>query len=309
MQPSQLKTAQLQYFLDVAETGSFTKAAEKNYTSQSNVSYAIRELEKTLQVPLFLRKNSELSMTKYGQEFLPYVQRAFAELEQGCSMLEGMANPDSGSVKVAFSFIFSLSAMPDLFRYIFLASARDDVQLDLQPVMAHINDNIQCVEDLLLDGTCELGLTCVRVRDEIASVVVGQQEHVLLLPKNHPLAGAEKLSLQDVADEPFVLLNGDTEITGNWYKNIFDAAGVVPKLVHAGMDWLSLLVEVSAGRCLTVAPRSNLSGYDIATVSLDHPMKNRDVHLAWPTNRKLSRAGLYAKEQMLKYYEEHNRIF
>lgn len=302
MQPTKLKIQQLWYFMDAAETGSFTRAAEKNYTSQSNISYAIREMEKVLDVPLFLRRNGEISLTKYGEAFLPYVKKSFEQLEQGCQTLYQMANPGSGTVRVGFSFIFSLSTIPDLFRYIYTATGQSGGQIDLHPVMAHVNDNVTCVEDLILEGSCDLGLTCVRVREDIASIPVDQQELVLLLPDSHPLAGRKKLTLHDVKDEPFILLNGDTEITGNYYVNMFEHDGITPTLIDSGMDWLSLLVEVSAGKCLTIVPRSNFSGYDVVGVELEHPMKYRDIHLAWPTNRKLNSAAEYCKKLILNYY-------
>ena len=214
-----------------------------------------------------------------------------------------MSDPGSGEVKVGFSFIFSLNMIPGVFHNIYAKAQQDDRKIDLHPMMAHVNDNVRCVEDMLLEGDCELGLTCVRCRDDIASIQIGWQELVLLLPENHPLAGREKLSLKDVADEPFILLNGDTEITGSYYQKMFEHEQVEPKLVHAGMDWLSLLIEVASGKCLTLAPRSNLAGYAIKSVELDHPMRMREVHLAWPLNRKLSSAATYVKQVILDTYQ------
>lgn len=301
MNITQLKLSQLKYYMDVAETGSFTKAGERNFTSQSNISYAIRELEKTLGLPLFIRRNNELTITNYGQELLPYVQKAFAELEAGCHSLEQLSDPDTGTVRLAFSFVYSLSTLPDLLRYIFLHSIKDGWQIDLQSVMLHKGEQKEIVEDKLLDGSADLGLTCVRVRENIDSVVIGEEEHVLLLPRSHPLAEARKLSLQDVKDEPFAIL-GELEGSGNWYAGVFESAGVTPRMVYAGPDWLSLFLGVSAGKFLTIAPRCDLSSYDIACVELDHPQHMRDLHLAWPNNRKLSKASLYVKQLILNYY-------
>lgn len=303
MQTARLKLQQLNYFLDAAREKSFTRAAEKNYTSQSNISYAIRELERTLGVPLFIRRGNEIILTKYGEEFYPSAERAIFELESGCRRIKQMSDPGSGEVKVGFSFIFSLNMIPGVFHNIYAKAQQDDRKIDLHPMMAHVNDNVRCVEDMLLEGDCELGLTCVRCRDDIASIQIGWQELVLLLPENHPLAGREKLSLKDVADEPFILLNGDTEITGSYYQRMFEHEQVEPKLVHAGMDWLSLLIEVASGKCLTLAPRSNLAGYAIKSVELDHPMRMREVHLAWPLNRKLSSAATYVKQVILDTYQ------
>lgn len=302
MRPTELKIQQLWYFLDVAHTGSFTRAAEKNFTSQSNVSYAIREMERILDVQLFIRKNNELIMTQFAETFLPYVEKTFEQLEEGCQALYEMSNPASGSVRIGYSFIYSLSIVPDLFRYLYTESADKGVQLSLHPIMAHVNDNVTCVEDMILNGECDLGLTCVRIRDEIDSIPIEPIECQLLLPADHPLAGEKKLSLKDVEKEPFILLNGDNELTGNWYLHLFESQGITPNLINTGMDWLSLLVEVSAGKCLTIAPKCNLEGYDIAAVELDHPGKFRDLQLAWPKKRKMSQATQYCKQLILDYY-------
>ena len=301
--PSQLKTQQLWYFLDVAETGSFTRAAERNYTSQANVSYAIRELEQALDVQLFIRKNNELILTQYAKAFLPYVQQSFDQLKNGCRTLYEMSSPASGSVRIGYSFVFSLSLVPDLFRYLYRESEKSGIQLALHPIMAHVNNNITSVEDMVTNGECDLGLTCVRVRDGLDAVLLEGIEHKLLLPNDHPLASSRKLSLEDVRKEPFILLNGDNETTGNWYLKLFDSQGITPNLLNTGMDWLSLLVEVSAGKCLTVAPDCNLDGYDISQVELDHPDRFRDMYLIWPSKRKLSPAAAYCRQMIMDYYK------
>lgn len=302
MHPMQLKIQQLWYFMDVAHTASFTRAAERNFTSQSNISYAVRELERALDVQLFIRRNNEIILTKYGEAFLPYVERTFTQLETGCQKLYEMTNPYSGNVRVGFSFIFSLSFIPDLFRFIYQKSLSQHVQINLHPIMIHASDRFEVLEDEILNGNCELGFTCVRCREDMNYVLLDEIEHMLLLPTDHPSSKRESLRLDEVKDEPFVLLNSDSELTGNYYIHLFDSLNVTPNLINNGMDWLSLLVEVSAGKCLTIAPKSNLAGYDIASVALDHPQKNRELYLAWSANQKLSPAAAYCKQLILEYY-------
>ena len=302
MQFSKLKLQQLRYFMDVVSTKSFTRAAERNFTSQSNISYAVRELEKIVGVPLFIRKANEVTMTKFGEEFYPWVEKGLIELEMGCQRIRDMSDPISGEVRIGFSFIFSLSMVPELFRFIYASAQQEGAQIDMHPMMAHVDDNLRSVEEMMLDGSCDLGLTCVRVREEIASVPIGWQELVLLLPKSHPLAHCKKLTLTDVKDEPFSLLSGDTELTGNHYIKMFEHDGITPHLVNSGMDWLSLLVGISSGQYLSIAPKSNLKGYDIVSIPLEHTMKMRSVHLAWPLNRKLTSSAKYVKQLILNKY-------
>lgn len=304
MNVSQLKLSQLKYFLDVAETGSFTKAGDKNFTSQSNISYAIRELEKSLKLPLFVRKNNELAITRYGKELLPYVQRAFTELQDGCDTLKQMANPDDGHVRLAFSYVFSLGFIPDLLRFIQQRSIEENRHIELETYMVNKDYNIQIVEDALIDGSADLGLACHCVREGIESVVVCQQEHVLLLPKSHPLAVRKSLSLEDVKDESFRFVSSETEDTGKWYHALFAEQGIEASNIKRGMDWLSIFLEVSAGKCLTITPRCDVSSFDVVSVDIEHPGRNRSMRLEWPTNRKLSRATMYVKQLIIEYFSK-----
>lgn len=230
------------------------------------------------------------------------MERTFSQLETGCQKLYEMANPYSGNVRIAFSFIFSLSFIPDLFRFVFKRAAEENVQIGLHPVMIHASDRFEILEDEILHSNCDLGLTCVRCRDDVEYLRLGEVEHLLRLPSDHPLSSRGSLRLEDVKDEPFILLNSDSEVTGNYYLHLFDSLGITPNLINTGMNWLSLLVEVSAGKCLTIAPKSNLAGYDIASVALDHPAKNRELYLAWSANQKLSPAATYCKQLILDYY-------
>ena len=62
---------QLQYFKTIAELEHYTRAAEKLYVSQSNLSHSIQELEDELNVEFFVRKGRNIKLTKYGELFLP----------------------------------------------------------------------------------------------------------------------------------------------------------------------------------------------------------------------------------------------
>ena len=71
---------QLYYFRTIAELEHYTQAAEKLYVSQSNLSHAIQEMEEELNVKLFVRKGRNIKLTKYGELFLPYVQKTIETL-------------------------------------------------------------------------------------------------------------------------------------------------------------------------------------------------------------------------------------
>ena len=71
---------QLYYFKAIAELEHYTRAAEKLYVSQSSLSHAIQELETELNVEFFVKKGRNVELTKYGNLFLPYVQKSIDTL-------------------------------------------------------------------------------------------------------------------------------------------------------------------------------------------------------------------------------------
>ena len=65
---------QLTYFVTLAQIENYTRAAKRLDITQPSLSHAISNLEKELQVPLFERHGRNVTMTKYGEMFLKYVQ-------------------------------------------------------------------------------------------------------------------------------------------------------------------------------------------------------------------------------------------
>lgn len=84
---------QLQYFKTIAELEHYTRAAEKLYVSQSNLSHSIQELEDELNVEFFVRKGRNIKLTKYGELFLPYVSQALNLLDTGVAPTPGLYQP------------------------------------------------------------------------------------------------------------------------------------------------------------------------------------------------------------------------
>ena len=89
---------QLYYFKKIAELEHYTRAAKELFVSQSSLSHAIQELESELNVKFFEKKGRNVELTKYGQLFLPYVQKSLATLEAGIDKLSDYINPNTGKL-------------------------------------------------------------------------------------------------------------------------------------------------------------------------------------------------------------------
>ena len=119
----------LYVFMMVAQTGSFTKAAEKMGVAQSGTSRTVRELEARLGVQLLNRTTRKLSLTQAGEQLYRAAQTSFQVLDHGLTMLAHYRDTPSGTVRInASQYAIDQVLLPKLasFRLLY-----PEVQLEL----------------------------------------------------------------------------------------------------------------------------------------------------------------------------------
>ena len=102
----------LEYFKKLAELQHFTKAANELHISQPSLSYAISELEKDLEIPLFDRKDKKISLNYYGEVFLSYVNQSLSILDEGINFVKHISNPKAKNISVGYIQSLSSSIIP-----------------------------------------------------------------------------------------------------------------------------------------------------------------------------------------------------
>ena len=78
---------QLRYFVELAHTRHFTRAAERLCITQPSLSHAITQLETELGVPLFERSGRSTALTRFGEQFLTCAQQTLSTLDEGVDAL------------------------------------------------------------------------------------------------------------------------------------------------------------------------------------------------------------------------------
>ncbi|GAB7194824.1 hypothetical protein OS11_10950 [Dickeya oryzae] len=105
---------QLHYFKRLAEKQHYTEAASSLNITQPSLSHAISELEKELGVALFERHGRNVRITQSGKLFLPYVEGALLELENGRTALRKMCTPHDEIINLAFIYTMGETVVPQL---------------------------------------------------------------------------------------------------------------------------------------------------------------------------------------------------
>ena len=154
-----MDTSSLHAFLAVADTGSFTGAAEKLFLTQPAISKRIAQLEEQLGARLFDRIGRQIHLTEAGLALLPRARNVVRELEDMSRSISGLSGEVSGTLRIGTSHHIGLHRLPPVLRQ--FSREYPQVQLDI-----HFIDSEEAWEGVL-HGDLELGVvTLPPVADE-----------------------------------------------------------------------------------------------------------------------------------------------
>ncbi|MGM0123080.1 hypothetical protein IGI37_000446 [Enterococcus sp. AZ194] len=197
----------LRYFKKIVETKNITQAARELYTSQPALSRAMKNLEKSLDVPLFSHQGRNIELTPYAENFYPYVVKSLQALDDGLEVLHSLNNQTISSIELHLD-VASIS-IPSLVRTFW--EKHPDIQLS---IMQH---------DALPDYTQPnvLSITSEEKKGLINIPILTEPVYIAL-PKNHPLAIKEKIYLSDILHVPITMLSKK-----NAFRKTIDSAAKV----------------------------------------------------------------------------------
>lgn len=284
---------QLYYFRTIAELEHYTKAAEKLYVSQSNLSHAIQELEEELNVKLFTRKGRNIKLTETGELFLPYVQKTIDTLENGISTVREYVNPNSGTVTMA-GFPSLSQFVPDIIVRYLSDTNRVGVRFNFT------QNSFFDIRDKLLSGEVELAFACGIDDPKIEGFNVGVHPLVLLAPQGHRLAAGNSVDLRDLDGENFIDFDKGSQLH---YQNAktFESLGIHPNIVvETPQDTIMYgLVAADHGVAITPYPLSG-APYNIKILPITNNIPQRDLYLLWNKDRYLSPAAEYFRDYIVR---------
>lgn len=236
---------QLQYFIAVAENGTVSGAAQNLSISQSSVTEAIKELEQDLGVSLFERHARGLNITHKGQQFLRHATRILADVGDARRTFTEEREIKSGRLALGVTSLVAGYVLSDvLARY---RRAFPGVEVTA------IEDNGDYLEHLLIGGELDVAVMVTsNLRDRMAlqAEILEVSPYRVWLPLGHRLAGADIISIADIAREPLIMLTVD-EIEENTGR-LLSALGAKPQVAFRtrSVEAVRSLVATGAGVAL-----------------------------------------------------------
>jgi len=258
-----MDTNQLIAFITVAETGSFSLAAEKLYLTQPAVSKRIAVLEQTLSTSLFDRIGRRVLLTESGKVLLPRARKLVRELDDARVSIQNLEQQVSGRLPIAASHHIGLHRLPPVLKS--FSRQYPEVKMDISFL-----DSEQAYRRLI-HGDIELAVVTLSLDrvERIQQRTVWTDVLRVMTSTDHPLTRYRKLKLQDLLDFP-VILPGENTFTRQLIDKLFrdnrlqlnaemstNYLETIRMIVSIGMAW-SILPESMLGTGLKALPLQNI---------------------------------------------------
>ena len=258
-------------FVMLAETRNYWAAAERLFIGQSSLSKHIKAMEKQLGGPLFDRTSRKVELSAFGAALLPYAQSIAKLQEEYETAAFNFLNVGSESLTIA--------CIPAMARYN-ITNLLISFQKKYPKVQVHtLEEDTIYVRELLLERKCDLGIYrdsgtyfgCGLVKEsQLVKIPYCEDHLVAVLPKNHPLAGQERLELGQLKDEFFSLIRKDT-MPYTLCVQACREAGFTPKILFTSHNLDAVLDMVTQGGCVALLFSNHVARPANSVLSVEPP--------------------------------------
>src|ERR1700744_5571851 len=273
---------QLRYVCAVAETGSFSRAAERCQIAQPSLSQQVLKLEKDLGARLFDRLGRGIRITEAGRAFLPHARLILERMEAARSSVAEKNGDSCGSVAVGAIPTIAPYLMP---RYT-AAFAKKYPDAKLRIVEETTPELIESLRELSID----FAILALPLRHkDLECHPICSEPLFAVLPINHPYAQEDSLSLKNLRGESFVMLRD-----GHCFRDLSIAActrvRITPNIAFEGAQFSSLLGMVAAGVGISLVPQMAIDrNVDCRYVRLSDAHASRTIVAASLRGRNFNR--------------------
>ena len=281
---------QLRYFQEVARRENMTEAAKQLNVTQSAISTAMAQLERSIGLDLFIRqKNRSVVLSPAGKRFLAEVTGFLEASEALGETAQGLSRSLSGSLTVGVFSPIAPTRLPLIHDE--FAKRFPDVQV------TYLEADLEDLQKAVAAGDCDLALTyMLGPTGRFDTFLLDVVEPHVLVSRNHRFARGGKpkpVHLRELAAEDYIQL--DLPFTRQYYDELFRIAGVVPKIRHSFSGYETLRSFVAMGHGYSLLSQSVSSGTYIGLQTVDVPLLDDfpsiDLAVIWPNGVRLSRRG------------------
>jgi len=290
-----LSFKQLRYFLGVADCGQISAAARNMNVSQSTITVSIKELETDLGVLLFDRHPQGLKLTYMGEVFLKHAKDVVSSVELARNSVTTMQDEISGTIRIGMTHVLS--------GYYYFPRARQfrrrypKIELNITEMKR------ETLEKSILEGEIDLGLVItsnVGNLDKFEIKTFHSAKRNAWLSSSHILFKKDQLSIHDLVQFPYVLLNADDCEEAS--KSYWDTVGTFPASSFRTTSIEAVRSSVSLGSAVTILSDVlyrpwSLDGGRVERKPIVEDLPTMDLGFVWEKGRQLSEAEIVFQKE------------
>jgi LysR family transcriptional regulator, hydrogen peroxide-inducible genes activator len=268
----------LRYFVALAETRHFGKAAERCFVSQPTLSAQIKKLEGYLNVQLIERQPRRVTLTETGAKILPLARRIVQESDEVISLARNEYDPLAGKLKLAL--------IPTIGPYLLpLVTRKLRKQLPQLKLMLY-EYQTQPLLDKLRAGEIDMGILAMPVPlDGLEARELYNEDFTVAVPNNSALAKKTSVKIDDLGDETLLLLE-DGHCLRDQALDVCSRIDVKENEDYRATSLETLRQMVAAGLGITLLPELATrgpfgSGHGLTVKSFARPVPSRTVGAVW----------------------------
>lgn len=276
----------LKVFCDLAETESFTKAAQINSVTQSAVSQQISSLERTFKSLLIERSKKKFRLTREGQVLYDYSKQIIQTYESLHSKLQELKDIISGTIRVATIYSIGLHDLPPYIKKFMKSYPTVNIHVEYR--------RANQVYDDVFSNVVDLGLVAYPTKDSKLEIIPLRKEPlVLICHPQHPFTKQKNIKLKQLAGQKIIGFEPDIP-TRKALDKILREHGVEVKHVMEfdNVETVKRAVEIDAG--ISIVPigtvTQEINKNTLAAVNIDDGEFYRPLAAIYKKNKVLSPA-------------------
>ncbi len=283
---------QLKYVITVAETGTITEAANLLYISQPSLTNAIHELEKELNITIFIRTNKGIRLSKEGEDFLGYARQV---VEQAAILEDKYKGRNGGKTQFCVStqhYSFAVNAFVDLIK----EYGQEEYDFSIRETQTYeiIEDVSQMKSEigiLFLNDFNEAVLNKILKSHDLEFHELFVARPHVFISRKHPLAGKELIHNEELESYPYLSFEQGEHNSFYFSEEIFSPSERKKNLrVRDRATLFNLLIGLNGYTVCSGVIDKKLNGKDIIAVPLED---KGNMRIGYIVHRKgmISRLG------------------
>ena len=288
----------LKVFCDVAETGSFTKAALVNNVTQSAVSQQISALERIFKSLLIERSKKKIRLTPEGQVLYEYSKQMMQTFESLHSKFQDLKDIISGTIRIATIYSIGLHDLPPYVKRFLKNYPTVNIHVEYRRAN-------QVYEDVL-GSVVDIGLVAYPTRDSKLEIIPLRKEPlVVICHPQHPFARHKTVKLKTLADQKIIGFEPDIP-TRKALDKILKEHGVEVRHIMEfdNVETVKRAVEIDAG--ISIVPEGTVRQEITKQTLAALPIEDGDFFRPTAALYKKSKVLSPAIKQFLSHLKEAN---